>query len=168
MPKSLVSRVKYLFAFSPLFGPVKLSLFQFTSFSTSGILVSADTGKTESPAAMYSNAIGNNFQLQNFMKPIYSSYRAMSAIDDAFIVYPDFILVVYYYAGYNILAGQSPWSGTNDTTRQTRTIDNSNGTTPIFITSQNLYGSSNQVQSCRVYYKSLSNELQLPYFSYSV
>jgi len=120
------------------------------------------------PAYYIDNAIGNNFQLQNFMKPIYSSYRAMSAIDDAFIVYPDFILVVYYYAGYNILAGQSPWSGTNDTTRQTRTIDNSNGTTPIFITSQNLYGSSNQVQSCRVYYKSLSNELQLPYFSYSV
>jgi len=120
------------------------------------------------PCFYVDNAIANNFQLQEFTKPIYCSYRALGANDDAFLVYPGYILVVYRYANYIILSGQSPWSGTDDFTRQTRTIDNSAGTSPIFITSAALYGAANQVQSCKVYYKSLSNEMTLPYYSYSV
>jgi hypothetical protein len=120
------------------------------------------------PCFYVDNAIANNFQLQEFTKPIYCSYRALGANDDAFLVYPGYILVVYRYASYIIVAGSRPWAGDTDTSAQTRTIDNSTGTSPIFITSTNLYGAANQVQSCKVYYKTLSNEMSLPYYSYSV
>lgn len=120
------------------------------------------------PCFYVDNTIANNFTLQEFTKPIYCSYKAMGSNDDAFIVYPGYILVVYRYANYSILSNQNPWGGTDNFTRQTRTIDNSTGTSPIFITSANLYGAANQVQSCKVYYKSLSNEMTLPYYSYNV
>jgi hypothetical protein len=120
------------------------------------------------PCFYIDNAIANNFALQEFTKPIYCSYKALGSNDDAFIVYPGYILVVYRYAFYAILAGQRPWSGDTDTSSQTRVIDNSTGTSPIFIRSLDLYGFSNQVQSCRVYYKSGNNEMALPYYSYNV
>ncbi len=120
------------------------------------------------PCFYIDNTIANNFQLQEFTKPIYCSYKAMGSNDDAWIVYPGYILVVYRYANYIILNGQRPWSGGDDTSSQTRTIDNSNGTSPIFYKSVDLYGFANQVQSCKVYYKSGSNEMTLPYYSYNV
>ena len=120
------------------------------------------------PCFYIDNNIANNVQLQEFTKPIYCSYKALGSNDDAFLVYPGYILVVYRYANYIILAGQRPWAGSDDVSAQTRTIDNSNGSSPIFIRSVDLYGFANQVQSCKVYYKSGSNEMTLPYYSYNV
>lgn len=123
-----------------------------------------------SPPAILLNGIINNSSamLDIVNKPILSSNKALGSSDDGFIVFPGFILIVYRYANYLILSGQSPWAGTDDFTRQTRTIDNSNGTSPILIRSSELYGSSNQAQSCRLYWKSGENELLLPYYSFNV
>ncbi|MEN9946980.1 MAG: hypothetical protein RLZZ293_1366, partial [Pseudomonadota bacterium] len=85
---------------------------------------------------------------------------------DAFIVAPGYILVLYRYANYIILSGQRPWAGSTDFDSQTRTIDNSNGTAYAVLKSKDqIYGSENQVQSFRLYYKSYDREITLPIFS---
>jgi hypothetical protein len=111
------------------------------------------------------NVNAGGFLLQN-MHAILSSVKIAGGNDDAFIVAPGYILVLYRYANYIVLSGQRPWAGSTDFNAQTRTIDNSNGTTYAVLKSKDqLYGSENQVQSFRLYYKSYDREITLPIFS---
>jgi hypothetical protein len=93
-----------------------------------------------------------NYKLDRF-RPVPCSCSAAGSSDDIWIVCAGYKVVLYYYAGYAILAGQRPWSGGTDTAAQTRTIDNTNGTGYVCATSNDLYGSANQVGSCKVYYR---------------
>jgi hypothetical protein len=104
----------------------------------------------------------NGYFLES-MRPLLASCKALASNDDGFVVYPGYKLVIYRYANYIILSGQSPWSGTDDFTRQTRTIDNTNGTSPVIYSSSSLYGTANQVQSCRIYYG--TTEISLNFLS---
>lgn len=92
-----------------------------------------------------------------------SSVAACGTVDDYWIVCAGYKVVLYRYSNYAILAGQRPWSGSTDTEAQTRTIDNTNGTSFIGVTSSSLYGAANQVGSCKVYYKNV--EITLSYLS---
>ena len=74
-----------------------------------------------------------------------SQYKLKSPdLDDNNIVYPGYKLNLYYNDGYNGYAG---------------TIDNYSGTTLRYAASINIYGSQNQINSCRLYYLSDSNEI---------
>ena len=65
-------------------------------------------------------------------------------LDDNYVVYPGYKLNLYYNDGYNGYAG---------------TIDNYFGTTLRYAASINIYGSQNQINSCRLYYLNDSNEV---------
>ena len=117
---------------------------------------------TYTPAFIITSNI-NGYFLDN-MLPILASCKALASDDDGFVVYPGYKLVIYRYASYIILSGNRPWAGADDFSSQTRTIDNTTGTTPVLYSSANdLYGSVNQVQSCRLYYG--STEITLNYLS---
>jgi hypothetical protein len=74
-----------------------------------------------------------------------SQYKLKSPdLDDNYIVYPGYKLNLYYNDGYNSYAG---------------TIDNYSGTTLRYAASISIYGSQNQINSCRLYYLSDSNEI---------
>jgi hypothetical protein len=74
-----------------------------------------------------------------------SQYHLRSSdSDDSYIVYPAYKLIVYFNDGY---------SGTS------ATINNYSGTTPTYINSTSLYGGSNQINSCQLFYLNDSNEI---------
>jgi len=117
---------------------------------------------TYTPGFIITSSLSGYFL--NNMCPLLASCKVLASDDDGFIVYPGYKLVIYRYANYIILPGNRPWAGADDFSSQTRTIDNTTGTTPvIFGSSNDLYGGANQVQSCRLYYG--STELTLNYIS---
>lgn len=103
--------------------------------------------------------------------PIMCSLKYAGLVDDLFIVCPGYKIVLYRYEAYTVYAGGQPvgpgtfqiWPGTTDLERQTRTLDNTNGTTCIVSPSVDIYGSQNQVWSCKLYYR--GTEIQFPYYS---
>jgi len=110
------------------------------------------------------NAVLTSNILFDKQYPIMCSMRLCGSADDLWVVAPGYIVILYRYSNYAILPGDTSWSGTDDFTRQTRTLDNTTGSTLLVRTSIELYGGSNQVASCKVYYQ--STELVYPYFSY--
>ena len=79
--------------------------------------------------------------------PITCSQYKLKApdLDDNYVVYPGYKLNLYYNDGYNGYAG---------------TVDNYAGTTILrYVASINIYGSQNQINSCRLYYLNDSNEI---------
>jgi hypothetical protein len=115
-----------------------------------------------------SNLTSNNFLCGQNLTPAYmldgtrtsgyiwwpitcSQYHLRSSdVDDSYVVYPGYKLIVYYNDGY---------SGTSGT------IDNYNGTTPSYVNSSSVYGGINQINSCRLYYLNDSNEITNGLFS---
>ena len=108
------------------------------------------------------NLVCNNLLLSQQMTPAYmldgtkqigfnwhpitcSQYKLKAPdLDDNYVVYPGYKLNLYYNDGYNSYAG---------------TIDNYTGTTLRYVASINIYGSQNQINSCRLYYLNDSNEI---------
>lgn len=97
--------------------------------------------------------------------PIMSSMTELGSADDLFIVCPGYKLILYRFSSYQILEGVTTgvWSGSTDTQRQTRTIDNTSGTSCIVLASTDIYGGANQVASCRLIYH--TTEITFPYYS---
>ena len=104
----------------------------------------------------------SNYKLDRF-RPIPCSVAVAGETDDIWIVSAGYKLVLYRYSNYGILAGQRDWAGSTDISSQTRTIDNTSGTDFICISSIDIYGTQNQVGSCKLYYQ--NNEITLPYIS---
>lgn len=104
----------------------------------------------------------NYYKLDRF-RPVPCSVSVAGTIDDCWIVCPGYKVVLYRFSNYGIIAGERPWSGSTDLTSQTRTIDNTTGTTFVCIPSTDLYNSSNQVGSCKVYFK--NTEITMSYLS---
>lgn len=83
--------------------------------------------------------------------------------DDMWVVSVGYKVVLYRNTNYSIVAGSRPWSGSTDFDAQTRTLDNTNGTAFLVLTSNGIYGNANQVGSCKVYYQ--NNEITWSNFS---
>ena len=108
------------------------------------------------------NLVCNNLLLTQQMTPAYmldgtkqigfnwypitcSQYHLKAPdLDDNYTVYPGYKLNLYYNDGYSSYAG---------------TIDNYSGTTLRYAASLNIYGGTNQINSCRLYYLNDSNEI---------
>lgn len=101
----------------------------------------------------------------NKMYPIPCSLKSGGTNDDLWILCAGYKVVFYRNADYVINAGATSgvWSGSTDLQRQTRTIDNTDGTSYICVSSQDVYGSFNQVGSLKLYYQ--NTEITLPFFS---
>lgn len=138
----------------------------------------ADYGKsiisshTYCGAWMINDVISSGVRPNNIY-PILCSLRKAGYFDDLFVLAGGYKLVLYRqeeYAiftgsayNYYIAMGDKVWSGSNETERQTRTIDNTNGTTWLTKTSVEVCGFENSVGSVKLYY--YGNEITLPYLS---
>jgi hypothetical protein len=99
----------------------------------------------------------------NRMYPIICSLKNVGRVDDYFVVAPYYKLILYYNYDYVIVPGDRRWAGNTDTSSQTRTIDNTTGTSIIYISSETLYGTDNLCGSIRLFYH--GNEIRLGNFS---
>lgn len=112
--------------------------------------------------AWFIDAGPTTYKLDRF-RPIPCSVAVAGGTDDYWIVAPGYRIVLYRYANYAILAGGRPWSGGSDLAAQTRTLDNTNGDTFLSRSSSDIYGGTNQVGSCKLYFK--TQELTMSYLS---
>lgn len=108
------------------------------------------------------NTTVNDYKLDKFHF-VPCSVANTQAIDDYWIICAGYKVVLYRYTNYQIVSGQRPWSGSTDWDSQTRTIDNTNGTNFISLSSTDIYGTFNQVGSCKVYYQ--NQEVTIPFLS---
>ena len=147
------------------------SLIVNTSFQTDTITINGPLiGKANKPitsggtyiGAYFINIALNEYKLDRF-NFVPASVAVAGERDDYWIVSAGYKLVLYRFSNYVILEGFRPWSGSTDWDSQTRTLDNTNGTTFISLASIDIYGTSNQVGSCKLYYQ--NQEITMPYFS---
>lgn len=138
----------------------------------------ADYGKsiisshTYCGAWMINDVISSGVRPNNIY-PILCSLRKAGYFDDLFVLAGGYKLVLYRQENFAILTGSAynyyiamndrVWSGSNETERQTRTIDNTNGTTWLTKPSVEVCGFENTVGSVKLYY--YGNEITLPYLS---
>lgn len=108
------------------------------------------------------NAAVNDYKLDKF-NAVLASVAVAGERDDYWIICAGYKVVLYRYSNYAILSGFRPWSGSTDWDSQTRTIDNTNGTNFISLSSSSIYGTFNQVGSCKVYYQ--NEEVTIPFLS---
>jgi hypothetical protein len=89
------------------------------------------------------------------MYPLICSLSNAGKFDDFFVVAPYHKLELFYnadYANVNYTTANHPWTGTNNLTSQTRTIDNSSGTAIRYVSSTSTYRGANQVGSLKLYF----------------
>lgn len=106
----------------------------------------------------------------NTMYPVPSSLKNAGTFDAVWLIAPGYKVTFYRFVNYeirsnpNVIGVPIPvWSGSTDAERQMRTVDNTSGTAFISISSVDIYGTSDQVGSLKLYYQ--NNEITLPYFS---
>jgi hypothetical protein len=111
---------------------------------------------------MIDHALDDSYLLNSF-QPVPSSVAIAGTRDDAWIVGAGYVVVLYYYAKFEIVPGARPWAGTTDLNSQTRVLNNQDGTTFLCVASTDIYGGANQVGSCRLFYRGV--EVTIPWLT---
>lgn len=164
LPNGIVSTSNSLTEYAQIREILPYPLTTSTTVKTS---LKADAGFVFTSQATYFgvwfiDAGPNDYKLDRF-RFVPCSVNVAGTYDDYWILCAGYKVVLYRYSYYAILAGERPWSGATDTASQTRTLDNTNGTTFMIVKSTDIYGASNQVGSCKVYYK--NQEITMNYLS---